>query len=378
MKVDVLGLGMLGCMRRAFDLLRSSKNIDLDLATIPAEDPATYAMIRKADTVGVFQIESRAQMSMLPRLKPKTFLRSRHRGRDRPARARSRATWSIPICAAGKARSRSNSPSRSWKRCSARRSACRCFRNRRCRSRWSRPASRQLKPISCAARWRRSNSPAASTSFKDKLIKGMIDNGYDTRIRRTHLPPARRLRQLRLSRKPRGELRADRLRLELDEMPSSGCLLRRDPQRAADGVLRARPAGARRQEHGVEVRPIDANKSSWDCTLEPADGKYHAVRLGLRMTRGLPEKDGNSLVAARAHGLIRASPSSRGARGSGQARWCDWRRRTPLPRWGFHAGRRRGPSKGCETRRCRSSKRRNSERRRLCRSRSRRKSRFPP
>ena len=73
MKVDVLGLGMLGCMRRAFDLLAEHKHETLDLATIPAEDPATYAMIRKADTLGTFQIESRAQMSMLPRLKPRTF-----------------------------------------------------------------------------------------------------------------------------------------------------------------------------------------------------------------------------------------------------------------------------------------------------------------
>jgi error-prone DNA polymerase len=73
MKVDVLGLGMLGCMRRAFDLLEEAKGQRLDLASIPAEDPATYAMIRKADTMGTFQIESRAQMSMLPRLKPKTF-----------------------------------------------------------------------------------------------------------------------------------------------------------------------------------------------------------------------------------------------------------------------------------------------------------------
>ncbi len=73
MKVDVLGLGMLGCMRRAFDLLRSSKGIDRNLATIPPEDPATYEMIRKADTVGVFQIESRAQMSMLPRMAPERF-----------------------------------------------------------------------------------------------------------------------------------------------------------------------------------------------------------------------------------------------------------------------------------------------------------------
>src|SRR5262249_7672659 len=73
MKVDVLGLGMLGCMRRAFDLLRISKGESLDLATIPAEDKATYAMIQKADTVGVFQIESRAQMSMLPRMRPVRF-----------------------------------------------------------------------------------------------------------------------------------------------------------------------------------------------------------------------------------------------------------------------------------------------------------------
>ena len=73
MKVDCLALGMLSCMKRGFDLLSQHKSLALDLARIPAEDPATYAMIRKADTIGVFQIESRAQMAMLPRLKPKTF-----------------------------------------------------------------------------------------------------------------------------------------------------------------------------------------------------------------------------------------------------------------------------------------------------------------
>ena len=74
MKVDVLGLGMLGCMRRAFDLLEEHHGSRLDLASIPAEDPATFEMIRWADTLGVFQIESRAQMSMLPRLKPTRVL----------------------------------------------------------------------------------------------------------------------------------------------------------------------------------------------------------------------------------------------------------------------------------------------------------------
>ena len=73
MEVDVLGLGMLGCLRRAFDLLEQHRGTRLDMAGIPPEDPATYAMIRRADTLGTFQIESRAQMAMLPRLKPRTF-----------------------------------------------------------------------------------------------------------------------------------------------------------------------------------------------------------------------------------------------------------------------------------------------------------------
>ncbi len=75
MKVDILGLGMLGCMRRAFDLLEQHKGVKLTLASdaMQDDDPATFAMIQKADTLGTFQIESRAQMSMLPRLKPKVF-----------------------------------------------------------------------------------------------------------------------------------------------------------------------------------------------------------------------------------------------------------------------------------------------------------------
>ncbi|WP_313536541.1 error-prone DNA polymerase [Sphingomonas sp.] len=75
MKVDILGLGMLGCMRRAFDLLQQHKGVKLTLASdaMQEDDPATFAMIQKADTLGTFQIESRAQMSMLPRLKPKEF-----------------------------------------------------------------------------------------------------------------------------------------------------------------------------------------------------------------------------------------------------------------------------------------------------------------
>jgi len=73
LKVDLLALGMLSCLRRCFDLIAAYRGQRWTLATLPAEDPATYQMIQAADTVGVFQIESRAQMAMLPRLKPRTF-----------------------------------------------------------------------------------------------------------------------------------------------------------------------------------------------------------------------------------------------------------------------------------------------------------------
>ena len=73
LKVDCLALGMLSAIRRGLDLIREHTGQSLSLATIPAEDPAVYQMIQRADTIGVFQIESRAQMSMLPRLKPREF-----------------------------------------------------------------------------------------------------------------------------------------------------------------------------------------------------------------------------------------------------------------------------------------------------------------
>ncbi|MFZ4411226.1 MAG: PHP domain-containing protein, partial [Paracraurococcus sp.] len=73
LKVDVLGLGMLSCIRRAFDLVALHGGARLTLQSVPQDDPATYAMLRRADSIGVFQVESRAQMNMLPRLRPKEF-----------------------------------------------------------------------------------------------------------------------------------------------------------------------------------------------------------------------------------------------------------------------------------------------------------------
>ncbi len=73
MKVDVLALGMLSCLRRGLDLLKAHYGKNYSLATLPQDDAAVYEMLSRADSIGVFQVESRAQMSMLPRLKPRCF-----------------------------------------------------------------------------------------------------------------------------------------------------------------------------------------------------------------------------------------------------------------------------------------------------------------
>lgn len=155
MKVDVLGFGMLGCMRRAFGLLEEHRGERLDLANVPTEDPATYAMIRKADTVGVFQIESRAQMAMLPRLKPRTFY-------DlvievaiiRPGPIQGDMVHPYLRRREGKEKPHFPTPEL-W-------NGCRCFRSRRCGWPSSAPDSRPARPINCAGRWRRSRSLAVS------------------------------------------------------------------------------------------------------------------------------------------------------------------------------------------------------------------------
>ncbi len=162
LKVDILALGMLSCIRGAFDLLRERYGEEYTLATLPKEEPAVYRMLQRADTVGVFQVESRAQMSMLPRLKPEGILRSRHRGRDRPPGpdpGRHGPSLSSPPAGSGADRiSLRRTPRGS--RQDPRRAAC--FRNRPCASPSSPPVFRRARPIVSAAPWRPSSASARS------------------------------------------------------------------------------------------------------------------------------------------------------------------------------------------------------------------------
>ena len=300
MKVDVLGLGMLGCMRRAFEFLAAHKGVTLDLATIPAEDPRTYAMIRKADTVGVFQIESRAQMAMLPRIKPRTFydlvievaiVRPGPIQGDMVHPYLRRREGLEPV----------EYPKPELERVLGKTLGVPLFQEQAMRV-----------AIECAGfspgeadQLRRAMATFKHTGgvskFRDKLIAGMIDRGY------TEAFAERTFTQLEgFGSYGFPESHAASFALIAYASSWMKCW---HPDVFLAAILNAQPMGfyapaqlvRDARQHGVEVRPIDVNRSDWDCTVEPLPAQDRcAVRLGLKMTRGLAAKDGAAIVSARA------------------------------------------------------------------------------
>jgi error-prone DNA polymerase len=240
MKVDCLALGMMSCMKRGLDLLRDHKGIDLDLATIPAEDPRTYAMIRKADTLGVFQIESRAQMAMLPRIKPRTFY-------DlvievaivRPGPIQGDMVH--PYLRRREGKEPVEYPKPELEKVLGKTLGVPLFQEQAMRvaiecAGFTASEADQLRRAMATFKF-----TGGVSHFRDKLVNGMVERGYTEAFASTNLQPAGGLRLLRLSRKPRGLLRPDRLRLVLAQMLAPGRLLRGPAQRPAHGLLRSGP-----------------------------------------------------------------------------------------------------------------------------------------
>ncbi|WP_137787787.1 error-prone DNA polymerase [Sphingomonas sp. 3P27F8] len=297
MKVDVLGLGMLGCMNRAFNMLEADKGVRVTMADLQDDDPDVYRMIQKADTLGVFQIESRAQMSMLPRMKPKQFydlvievaivrpgpiqgdmvhpyLRRRE-GKERPEypkpelRAVLEKTLGVPL-----------------------------FQEQAMKvaivgAGFTAAEADQL---------RRAMSTFKLTGgvghFYDKLVGGMVARGYPQDF-------------------------AERTFKQIEGFGSYGFpeshaasfakiayasswMKHHHPDVFCAALLNAQPMGfyapaqivQDAQAHGVEVLPVCINASRWDCTLEPA-GNRLAVRLGFRQVRSLANVHGAAIVSAR-------------------------------------------------------------------------------
>jgi error-prone DNA polymerase len=298
MKVDVLGLGMLGCMRRAFDLLRSAKDINLDLATIPAEDPATYEMIRKADTVGVFQIESRAQMAMLPRLAPRRFY-------DlvievaivRPGPIQGDMVH--PYLRRREGKEKVVFPKPELEKVLGKTLGVPLFQEQAMQvamvaAGFSASEADQLRRAMATFKF-----TGGVNKFRDKLIKGMIDNGYDVEFAEKTFKQLEGFGSY-------GFPESHAASFALIAYASSWMKCHH-PEVFCCAILNAQPMGfydssqlvRDARQHGVIVRPIDINASAWDSTLEPLDDGRLAVRLGFRMTRGLSEKDGMRLVASR-------------------------------------------------------------------------------
>src|SRR5258707_1363555 len=300
MKVDCLALGMLSCMERAFDLLAEHKGITRDLATIPAEDPRTYAMIRKADTLGTFQIESRAQMSMLPRIKPRTFydlvievaivrpgpiqgdmvhpyLRRRE-GKEKPVYPKPELervlgkTLGVPLFQE-----------------QAMRVAIEC-------AGFTPGEADQLRRAMATFK-----HTGGVSKFAEKLISGMVKNGYTQEFAEKTFKQLEGFGSYGFP-----ESHAASFALIAYASSWMKCW---HPDVFCAALLNAQPMGfyapaqivRDARDHGVEVCPVCVNASRWDCTLEPTDDESRfAVRLGMRMVKGLANTDAAAIVTARA------------------------------------------------------------------------------
>ncbi|MBB4351784.1 error-prone DNA polymerase [Aliirhizobium cellulosilyticum] len=299
MKVDVLALGMLTCMQKAFDLIREHKGEDLDLARVKQEDSATYAMIRKADTLGTFQVESRAQMSMLPRLKPRTFYDLvvqvaivrpgpiqgdmvhpylRRREGKEPVEyptpeleAVLGKTLGVPLFQE-----------------SAMKVAMVC-------AGFTAGEADQLRKSMATFKF-----TGGVSRFQAKLIDGMINNGYTREF------AERTFKQLEgFGSYGFPESHAASFAL----IAYASCFIKcHFPDAFAAALMNSLPMGfyapaqiiGDARKHGVEVRPISVQHSRWDCTLEEIPGSdRHAIRLGMRQVDGLAVADAARIVAAR-------------------------------------------------------------------------------
>ncbi|MEX5496977.1 error-prone DNA polymerase, partial [Pseudomonas asgharzadehiana] len=298
LKVDILALGMLSAIRRCFDLLRRHRDLDLALATIPKEDPATYAMISKADTIGVFQIESRAQMSMLPRLKPRTFYD---------------LVIEVAIVRPGPIqggmvhpylRRRNNEeattyPSPQLKSVLERTLGIPLFQEQVMQiamvaADYSPGEADQLRRSMAA--WKRHGG---LEPHQQRLRTGMLKNGY------TEAFAAQIFEQIKgFGSYGFPESHAASFAL----LTYASCWLKcHEPAAFACALINSWPMGfyspdqilqdARR--HRLQIRPVDVRASDWDCSLEPIDGQQPAIRMGLRMISGFREEDGRRLEAAR-------------------------------------------------------------------------------
>lgn len=324
LKVDCLGLGMLSAIRRTLELVHQHGGPALDLARIPEGDPRVYAMIRRADTMGVFQIESRAQMAMLPRLRPRCFydlvievaiVRPGPIQGDMVHPYLRRRNGEEPV----------TYPSPEIRQVLEKTLGVPLFQEQAMRlamvaAGFTPGEADQLRRAMGA--WRR---PGLIDQFRKKLIEGMRARGlseeYATAV-------FRQIRGFGEYGFPESHAASFALLVY-----ASAWLKYHYPAAFTAGLLNSQPMGfyapaqlvRDARQHGVKVLPADVNHSHWDCALEGSyqagakPAKRPALRLGLRMVAGISETHVAAIVAARANGPFASIE--------------DFARRTGLPRF---------------------------------------------
>ncbi len=298
MKIDVLALGMLTCIRKAFDLAKLHYGLDLTLANIPQDDPKVYDMVTHADTIGVFQIESRAQMSMLPRLKPKCFydlvievaiVRPGPIQGDMVHPYLRRRNGEEPV----------EYPSKELKEILSRTLGVPLFQEQAMKiaivAAGFTPAEADQLRRSMAT----FKANGMISHFEDKLINGMIRNGYTMEYAR------RVFRQLEgFGSYGFPESHAVSFALLVYVSSWLKCYY---PDVFACALLNSLPMGFYQpaqivqdaKNHGVEILPVDVNESEWDNKLEKKNEKYWAIRLGFRQVKGLKADEISKLIISR-------------------------------------------------------------------------------
>ncbi|MFA3918432.1 error-prone DNA polymerase [Ruegeria hyattellae] len=301
LKVDVLGLGMLSCIRKAFDLMHLHERQDLSIATVPQEDSAVYDMLCKADAVGVFQVESRAQMNFLPRMRPRKFY-------DlvievaivRPGPIQGGMVH--PYINRRQGREPVAFPSIELQEVLGKTLGVPLFQEQ----------AMQIAVVAAgfspeeADRLRRSlatfRKMGTIGSFRDRFVGGMLERGYELPFAERCFSQIEGFGEYGF---PESHAAAFAMLVYV-----SAWLKCHHPAIFACALLNSQPMGfyapaqivRDAREHSVEVRPICVNASTWDNRLERrADGAL-ALRLGFRQIKGFKEEDAGWIVASRGNG----------------------------------------------------------------------------
>jgi error-prone DNA polymerase len=309
LKVDVLALGMLTCIRKAFDLLKLHKGIEHNLASIPADDTPTYDMICRAETLGVFQIESRAQMTMLPRLRPRTFydlvievaiVRPGPIQGDmvHPYLRRRKGIETVEYPSPAP----EYGPADELERILKRTLGVPLFQEQAMQI--SLDAAKFTAEEANGLRRAMATFRRVGTiqNYEEMMVGRMVARGYDPVFSQRCFDQVKGFGEYGF---PESHAASFALLVYVS------CWLKcHHPDIFCAALLNAQPMGfyapaqivGDARHNGVEVRPVDVNFSSWDNTLEPAEGEYFAVRLGFRQVDSVREDEMDALMEARGGG----------------------------------------------------------------------------